>query len=1128
MPEYLAPGVYVEEVDTGSKPIEGVSTSTAGMVGVTERGPRDIPILITSMGEYRRWFGDFLDDDEFRNGNGYHCYLPHSVDGFFTNGGRRVYVTRVLRDDAVKASTALFNRGDAASIASVLLRSVGQGGGTLVNRPLVSVLEPGALAVGDWVRLGNGSQAEYRQIVGGTHASSHVPLNFPLANSHDADAPIRQIPRVTSGASFTLTADITAGVSSFSITGTAVNLTAYDASFATTVLEIGTHPHAEHRIVTAVFGSGITRTITLSEPLNNAYLSTGSVLQPLNLAPPAPPATINDTTLSIGATAGDAVVFGTTLGGNFDDTATLLIIGVGGPNPEVRRIGALNRLTLAQNAYSVYPTGSRVDQFTAIDDDRKINAVVANADQLVLQAAFNTAGLTAGQRIVIGAGATAETRTIRSIDETTNTLTLTATVSAHPAATNVAIVRQSTAAVSVGDITVSLDSRLGLAVGDILRLGDSPNEEFVSISALVGGANAAPDAGSVVLAAPLMRAHASGVVVRRQVVAAAAGAHHPGFLTVDAGVGANNVYVTDNDGFTTNNVVRIQTPTGATFLHRLSAASIAVTPAEFELNTEVERSHEAGSPVVTREAEIQVEALDEGRWGNRLRLSVEDESNGLVSGSFLAAVNNPSDIRLSSPTGVEAGSVLELLGSDDGDAVVGPLLKVEAINRTNNRITLATPLNGAQMNAFVAATGAGKKLRVRSREFRLSVLVMRRPDPALPSRDDTIVDREMFANLSMDPRHSRYFVTVIGDINGERRLSDRRPEGSSWYIRVSDMAASGVDQEVVRLGPETLVDFLPSGRVRPARHSMGGGDDAIALMNDDPYIGVDAVDPEDRTGLQALKNVEDISIVSVPGRTGSELQGALIAHCENMRYRFAVLDAVRPPNDAIADVRAQRQQFDTKYAALYHPWLLVQDPYPTVATSAGTYVIPPSGHVTGIYARTDVERGVHKAPANEVVRGIVGLQRSLSKGEHDILNPYPVNINVIRDFRPNNRGIRVWGGRVITSDSDWKYVNVRRLMIFVEHSIDRGLQWVVFEPNAEPLWARVKRTITNFLTTVWRNGGLEGTKVEEAFFVKCDRTTMTQTDIDSGRLICVIGIAPVKPAEFVVIQIGLWTAHAES
>ncbi|HEY3284044.1 MAG TPA: phage tail sheath C-terminal domain-containing protein, partial [Armatimonadota bacterium] len=253
----------------------------------------------------------------------------------------------------------------------------------------------------------------------------------------------------------------------------------------------------------------------------------------------------------------------------------------------------------------------------------------------------------------------------------------------------------------------------------------------------------------------------------------------------------------------------------------------------------------------------------------------------------------------------------------------------------------------------------------------------------------------------------------------------------------------------------------------------------------------------------------------------------IINQCELMRYRFAVLDSIVPPIDTMSDVQNQRQQFDTKYAALYYPWLLIPDPFPTSLNRIAEYPVPPSGHIVGVYARTDIERGVHKAPANEVVRGIVGLRRTLNKEQQDILNPYPVNINVIRDFRPNNRGIRVYGGRVMTSDPDWKYVNVRRLLIFLEASIDRGLQWVVFEPNAEPLWARVRRSISNFLTLAWRDGALEGTKPEEAYFVKCDRTTMTQTDIDSGRLICLVGVAPVKPAEFVIIRIGLWTAHAE-
>jgi phage tail sheath protein FI len=412
-------------------------------------------------------------------------------------------------------------------------------------------------------------------------------------------------------------------------------------------------------------------------------------------------------------------------------------------------------------------------------------------------------------------------------------------------------------------------------------------------------------------------------------------------------------------------------------------------------------------------------------------------------------------------------------------------------------------------------------------------------DPSLPTSAETVLDSEVFRNLSLDPRHTRYIQTVIGDTTGPPRLSDRRPDGESWYIRVRDLAQDLPDGppapgpyrlptlSSIRLGPEPLTDRLSDGREEPARHPLAGGDDAIATIDDNAYIGADNANPENRTGLFSLRNIEDISIVAVPGRTSTAMQNALINHCEIARYRFAVLDAHRPPRDSMADVINQRQQFDTKYAAIYHPWLLIPPPFPASAAQPDEYAIPPSGHVVGIYARTDIERGVHKAPANEVVRGVVGLQRLLNKGEHDILNPYPTNINVIRDFRPNSRGIRVYGGRVITSDPDWKYVNVRRLLIFIEASINRGLQWVVFEPNAEPLWARVRRSISNFLTLVWRNGALEGTRVEEAYFVKCDRTTMTQTDIDSGRLICIVGVAPVKPAEFVIVRIGLWTAHAE-
>jgi len=396
-----------------------------------------------------------------------------------------------------------------------------------------------------------------------------------------------------------------------------------------------------------------------------------------------------------------------------------------------------------------------------------------------------------------------------------------------------------------------------------------------------------------------------------------------------------------------------------------------------------------------------------------------------------------------------------------------------------------------------------------------------------------VIDRESFRNLSLDPRHSNYVLKVIGAIDDGTvplRKWDHRTDGASLYIRVSDAESVPANREATRVGPETLVDVLPDGRRVPAQQRLETvlGDNSIGSLTDGHYLGADNVDPERRTGLESLRNVEEVSLVAIPGQFSARLQQGLIDHCELMRYRFAVLDSRREPADTIADVQDQRQQFDSKYAALYYPWLTIPDPFPENLADVRDYPIPPAGHMLGIYARTDIERGVHKAPANEVVRGIINLRRRVNKEQQDILNPYPTNINVIRDFRDNNRGIRAYGARVVTSDSDWKYVNVRRLLIFIEASIERGLQWVVFEPNSEPLWARVQRVISNFLTAVWRSGAFEGVDVDEAFFVRCDRTTMTQTDIDNGRLIVQVGVAPVKPAEFVIVRIGLWTARADN
>lgn len=297
---------------------------------------------------------------------------------------------------------------------------------------------------------------------------------------------------------------------------------------------------------------------------------------------------------------------------------------------------------------------------------------------------------------------------------------------------------------------------------------------------------------------------------------------------------------------------------------------------------------------------------------------------------------------------------------------------------------------------------------------------------------------------------------------------------------------------------------------------LNGSDGSVSSISAADFIGQDNGAGK-RTGIQAFLDNDMVSIMAVPGITDPNVQLMLVAHCEGLGSRFAVLDV---PKDAkkIDDIIAHRDIFDTEYAALYHPWLEVFDPL-----DKKNIAIPPSGSIVGIYARSDNTRGVHKAPANETVRACVGLDCQFNKGEQDILNPKGVNL--IRSFP--GMGIRVWGARTATSNPSWKYVNVRRLFIFIEESIRVNTNWAVFEPNDETLWVRVKRTIDVFLNGLWRNGYLAGAASSDAFFVNIGRDTMSQDDIDNGRLVCVIGVAPVKPAEFVIFRISQKTSSAE-
>jgi phage tail sheath protein FI len=336
------------------------------------------------------------------------------------------------------------------------------------------------------------------------------------------------------------------------------------------------------------------------------------------------------------------------------------------------------------------------------------------------------------------------------------------------------------------------------------------------------------------------------------------------------------------------------------------------------------------------------------------------------------------------------------------------------------------------------------------------------------------------------------------------------------YVQPPDVGIPALvppgSEDATLLTQPTTADGFPASMTVP-------GADGLPAKSDDgdaDYVGTD-LGPGQRTGIQALIDADDISIIAAPGKTTATVQNALITQCANLRYRFAVLDGEEnPPGGSVASILAHRSLYDTSYAAYYTPWL-------AITVGSQTVYLPPSGYVAGIFARVDGARGVWKAPANEVVLNVTGLRLNINKGEQDVLNP--VGVNCIRQF--SNRGIVVWGARTLSSDPSVRYVNVRRFLIYLEHSLDRGTQWVVFEPNSPDTWAHVVDSVSAFLNTQWRNGALFGLRPEDAYYVRCDESTMTADDVQNGRLICMIGVAIVRPAEFVIFRIEQLTGYAK-
>ena len=351
-----------------------------------------------------------------------------------------------------------------------------------------------------------------------------------------------------------------------------------------------------------------------------------------------------------------------------------------------------------------------------------------------------------------------------------------------------------------------------------------------------------------------------------------------------------------------------------------------------------------------------------------------------------------------------------------------------------------------------------------------------------------------------------YPNVTLGKGRGARNVVETVNQASKLVTLVEGQATGPLAERMPEFG--TYVVKSPEASELPA-------------VQPNHFVG----DVTQRSGVEGLEIAEDVTMIACPDLMSAyqagaidqdgvkAVQTAMIAHCERMGDRMAILDPL--PDLSAQEVRHWRQvitNYDSKFAALYYPWITIGGP------DGKPMAVPPSGHMAGIYAYTDNTRGVHKAPANEVIQGALGATTQITKGEQDTLNP--LGVNCIRSFA--GRGLRVWGARTLSSDPAWRYINVRRLFNYVESSIQTGLQWVVFEPNDQNLWAKVRRDVTAFLTGVWRDGALFGTSPEQAFFVKCDEEINPADVRDRGQLFIDVGLAPVKPAEFVVFRLSQW------
>ncbi len=459
-------------------------------------------------------------------------------------------------------------------------------------------------------------------------------------------------------------------------------------------------------------------------------------------------------------------------------------------------------------------------------------------------------------------------------------------------------------------------------------------------------------------------------------------------------------------------------------------------------------------------------AKDPGAWGNKITVKVSPSSRFKTQILAISAGEKVTKYQVKKASGFSVGDVVALI---DGD------------KRTE---TAVTGIDGDLITLRDALDESAVDTEL------------------VPSK--VLCTQEANIEISYDGQSEKYeFVS----------LNTNTPDHIAQKLSKSELVAVSVTAPEKEISLYELITGNKTGG-EVVINLFGGSSGTASALSAGDFIGEDK-GPGERTGIQAFIDNGDVSVMAVPGITDAAVHMGLIEHCQNLGSRFAILDVPRDKR-SVNEIVDYRNIFDSACAAMYHPWVKVFDPL-----TRNTAAIPPSGSVAGIYARSDNSRGVWKAPANEVVSSCAGLDANYTTGEQDILNPKGVNL--IRSFP--GQGIRVWGARTLSSNPQWKYINVKRLFIFLEESIKANTNWVVFEPNDQILWLRVRRTIEVFLSGMWKNGAFAGGSESEAFFVDIGPNTMSRDDIDNGRLICVIGVAPVKPAEFVVFRLTQKTAE---